>query len=210
MILVPALRRSGFEATGVPNALALYREMVATRFDLILLDVGLPDEDGFAIAQHLRLALPRMGLVMLTGFVSDQDRLRGLEAGVDAYLGKPVDVATVIATLRNLARRLEFDPPEAPSQTWTFDEPGWRFVSPGGRALDLGSSERTFLAELTKRPGTPVEREVLIAALGEDSDAFDPHRLEMIVHRLRKKCLQETGQELPVRTVRGVGYLLAR
>nr|WP_255692543.1 helix-turn-helix domain-containing protein [Luteimonas sp. XNQY3] len=69
--------------------------------------------------------------------------------------------------------------------------------------------ERRLMAQLAAMPKEPVTREALIAALAEDVDDFDPHRLEMLIHRLRKKCLQATGHELPVRTVRGVGYVLA-
>jgi len=207
-ILLPALRRAGFEAVGVENALALYRELVSTRFDLILLDVGLPDVDGFSIAKHLRSALPNVGLIMLTGFVSDQDRLRGLEVGVDSYLTKPVDVTTVVATVRNLARRIGAGGVAPPSRSWRMDDQSWRLFSPSGASLDLGVAERTFLTELAKRPGEPVERELLLGALGGDADPFDPHRLEMLVHRLRRKCVEALGFDLPVRTIRGVGYAL--
>ena len=207
-ILLPALRRAGFEAIGVENALALYRELVSTRFDLILLDVGLPDDDGFSIAKHLRSTLPNVGLIMLTGFVSDQDRLRGLEAGVDSYLTKPVDVTTVVATARNLARRIEAGGAAPPNRGWRMDYQSWRLFSPTGASLDLNLSERAFLTELANRPGEPVERERLLSALGGDGDPFDTHRLEMLVHRLRRKCAEALGQDLPVRTIRGVGYAL--
>ncbi|MDR6990499.1 response regulator transcription factor [Luteimonas sp. 3794] len=208
-VLLPLLHREGFEAVGMANALALYRDLVATPFDLILLDVGLPDDDGFAIARHLRKAAPKVGLVMLTGHASPSSRLRGLEAGVDAYLTKPIDSAELVITLRNLERRLEFGESGPARPGWTLDAQGWQLLLPDGRAVELSLPERRLLAELAATPREPVTREALMAALAEDVDDFDPHRLEMLIHRLRKKCLQASGQELPVRTVRGIGYVLA-
>ena len=83
-ILVPVLSRAGFEVAGMGSALELYRAMLAKPYDLVLLDVGLPDENGFAIARHLRGLSPSIAIVMLTGRSSGTDRMRGLEAGVDA------------------------------------------------------------------------------------------------------------------------------
>ncbi|MDR7191787.1 response regulator transcription factor [Luteimonas terrae] len=208
-ILLPLLRREGFEAIGMPSALSLYRDLVATPFDLILLDVGLPDDDGFAIARHLRKAASKVGLVMLTGYASAPSRLRGLEAGVDAYLTKPIDSAELVATLRNLERRLDSRDAALPRIGWKLDELGWKILLPDGRSIELSLPERRLMAQLAATPREPVTREALMAVLAEDADDFDPHRLEMLIHRLRKKCLQATGQELPVRTVRGVGYVLA-
>ncbi len=208
-VLLPLLHREGFEAVGMASALSLYRDLVTMPFDLILLDVSLPDDDGFAIARHLRKAAPKIGLVMLTGHASASSRLRGLEAGVDAYLTKPIDSAELVATLRNLERRLDFGD-AAPARTgWKLDAPGWNILMPDGGFIELSLPERRLMAQLAATPREPVTREVLMAALAEDADDFDPHRLEMLIHRLRKKCQQATGQELPVRTVRGIGYLLA-
>lgn len=208
-ILLPLLRGAGYEATGFDSALSLYRDLMSCRYDLVLLDVGLPDEDGFAIARHLRGAAPKVGLVMLTGHACPSSRLRGLEAGVDAYLTKPIDSAELVATLRNLERRLDFGETASVRPRWRLDQHGWQLLLPDGRAVELSLPERRLLAELAATPREPVTREALMAALAEDADDFDPHRLEMLIHRLRKKCLQATGQELPVRTVRGIGYVLA-
>jgi len=208
-VLLPLLRREGFEAVGMSSALSLYRDLVATPFDLILLDVGLPDDDGFAIARHLRTAAPKIGLVMLTGYGSVANRLRGLEAGVDAYLTKPVDPATLVATLRNIERRLDIGQSGAAAAGWTLDASGWQIVVPDGGVVELNLAERRLMTQLASTPKEAFTREALMTALSEGDEDFDPHRLEMLIHRLRKKCLQATGHELPVRTVRGVGYVLA-
>ncbi|WP_407353708.1 response regulator transcription factor [Luteimonas sp. R10] len=206
-VLVPVLTRAGFEADGMASAFELYRAMTARRYDLVLLDAGLPDEDGFSIAAHLRGLSPALGIVMLTGYASGDDRMRGLHAGVDAYLSKPASMELVVTTLRNLARRVVPDANIARSK-WRLDQGGWRILSPGGVEVTMTLAERQVMKVLAESCGIPVKREALIASLAENVHDFDPHRLEMLIHRLRKKCLKLAREDLPVRAVRGIGYVL--
>jgi len=208
-ILLPVLSKAGFDAFGMASALDLYRAMVGAQFDLVLLDVGLPDDDGFSIARHLRSRSPLLGIVMLTGHASGPDRVRGLEAGVDAYVPKPADMTELVAILRNIFRRIESQPGAASSRSgWRLEDRGWTILSPEGARVELSLAQRQIVAMLASAPGTPVGREALIGRLIENIHDFDPHRLEMLVYRLRRKCLELTGSELPLRTVRGVGYAL--
>lgn len=208
-VLVPLLTRSGFEVAGLGSALALYRAMTARPYDLVLLDVSLPDEDGFSIASHLRSLSPSMGIVMLTGYASSQDRVQGLRAGADAYFSKPASMEVLAATLLNLARRVRpgAEPPASDSG-WRLERSGWRLVSPGGVAIAMSLAERQIMSVLATAAGTPVRRESLIATLVESIHDFDPHRLEMLVYRLRKKCLTASGEALSLQAVRGIGYVL--
>ncbi len=208
-VLMPVLSHSGFSVVGMGGALELYRSMTRRSYDLVLLDIGLPDEDGFSIAAHLRGLAPRIGIVMLTGYDSTQDRLRGLRAGADAYLPKPVDMEEVVTTLRNLARWVV--PEASPVHTharWRLDERGWCILTPRGMQIELNLAERQVMAMLAAAAGMPVQREALIARLVKNAHDFDPHRLEMLIHRLRKKCQQAAEEELPLRAVRSVGYVL--
>src|SRR5690606_25246646 len=225
-ILAPTLERSNFEVTAMASALELYRSLASRSFDLVLLDVGLPDDCGYAIARHLRGIAASMGIVMLTGHVSPADRVRGLEAGADTYLGKPVGMPELVAVLRNLAVRVAAtgtlrDVP-AVSDTaagngaatgdaaggWRLDADGWRLLAPGKGDVGLNMAERQVLLALAAAPGVPVSREALMGRLTADAHDCDPHRLETLVYRLRRKCLQQTGVELPLRAVRGLGYAL--
>lgn len=209
--LVPGLKEAGFAAQGMASALDLYRAMTERRYDLVLLDVGLPDENGYSIAAHLRSLSGSIGIVMLTGFGSVQSRVRGLRAGVDAYLHKPTDMETLTATLWNLTRRVGVAPAQegaAQRRRWRLDEASWRIVTPGGKEVEMSMAECQVLSLLAAQPGVPARREVLIEQLVENVHDFDPHRLEMVVYRLRRKCLQLTGEELPLRAVRGIGYVL--
>lgn len=209
-ILLPALREAGFEARGLASALELYRMWVGTPFDLVLLDVGLPDEDGVDIARHLRGLSSSLGIVMYTGHGHAVDRLRGLRAGVDAYLVKPLDMDELIETVRNVLRRVGAEDPQAAraSGGWALERQGWRLRTPGGTEVTLNQAERQVLGMLAAAARAPVSRETLIAGLAGDVDAFDPHRLEMLVYRLRRKCQEASGESLPLRAIRGVGYML--
>jgi DNA-binding response OmpR family regulator len=183
--------------------------MTVRSFDLVVLDVQLPDENGYAIARHLRTLSPSLGIVMLTGYGSDRDHLRALDDGVDAYLFKPADIEKLAATLRNLMRRVGSAPATVNLQgRWRLADNGWRIVSPGDVEVGINLAERQVMRVLAASPGVPVRREMLIARLAEDVHDFDPHRLEMLVYRLRKKCQKAAQEELPLSAVRGVGYVL--
>lgn len=210
-VLLPVLTHSGFSAVGMNGALELYRSMTQRSYDLVLLDIDLPDEDGFSIAEHLRSLSPRIGIVMLTGYDSSQDRMRGLRAGADAYLPKPVDMEEVVTTLRNLARWVIPDESAVPVRAqakWRLDDRGWCILTPRGVQIEMNLAERQVMAMLAASAGMPVQREALIARLVKNAHDFDPHRLEMLIHRLRKKCEQLAEEELPLRAVRSVGYVL--
>lgn len=206
-IMVPALRAAGFDAIGLASALQLYRMWSGSPFDMVLLDVGLPDDDGIEIARYLRGLSASLGIVMYTGHGRTADRVRGLRAGVDAYLVKPADMDEVIETLRNVQeRRRNRDSPPHPGG-WTLGRQGWSLSTPTGVVVTLNQAERQIMGMLMANLNEPVPRELLIANLTSDIDGFDPHRLEMLVYRLRRKCLETSGEALPLQAVRGVGYL---
>lgn len=211
-ILLPGLADFGFVVTGTGTAAELYRSMLTRTFDIVVLDMGLPDEDGLTVAQHLR-DISTMGIVMLTGNHGRRDRVQALTVGADAFLSKPVDIEVLAATLHSLGRRLAADSSApaalapAPATTWHLDTDGWRLLSPTGTALPLTAPERSLLGTLVAARGQPVTREALIAALCSDVYDFDPHRLEMLVHRLRRKAVDAGIDPLPLLTARGRGYL---
>ncbi|WP_430391245.1 response regulator transcription factor [Dyella sp. 20L07] len=214
-ILLPSLRDYGFQVTGAGTAKDLYRQMLGQRFDIAVLDIALPDESGVTVAQHLRELSSDIGIVMLTGNSGRRDHLRALQAGADVYLAKPVDVEVLAVTLHNLNRRIvapttslaQPHPTVSTPQPWHLDTDGWCLVSPLGVVLALTAPERTLLNALIAAGGKPVEREALIAELCSDVYDFDPHRLEMLVYRLRRKATDATAESLPLLTLRGSGYL---
>lgn len=190
-IIIPGLQYYGFVVSGAGTAAELYRLMIGQTFDMVVLDIGLPDEDGLSVVTHLR-EISSVGIVMLTGNSSRQDYLQALGNGADAFLAKPVDVETLAATLNSLARRLtrapSAPPPMAARKGWQLDTNDWCLVGPGGKEIALTAPERCTLRHLVDAKGEAVARETLIAALASDVYDFDPHRLEMMVHRLRRKA----------------------
>lgn len=208
-IMLPALQAAGFNVTGFANALQLYRAWVSSPFDLVLLDVGLPDDDGIEIARHLRGLSSSLGIVMYTGHGRTADRVRGLRAGVDAYLVKPADMDEVIETLRNVQeRRGNQDASLSGSSGWSLGRQGWLLSTPSGVVVTLNQAERQIMRILAATPNQPVPREALIDNLTSDVEGFDPHRLEMLIYRLRRKCTETAGEALPLQAVRGLGYML--
>ncbi|MEO7067615.1 MAG: response regulator transcription factor [Rhodanobacter sp.] len=205
-ILVPGLRNYGINVMGADCAATADQLMRENTFDIVVLDVGLPDESGFSVARRLR-AGSSTGIVMLTGRSENPDRVRGLSEGADAYLTKPVALDVLVATLRSLGRRLLTS---VPAPTWQLTADDWCLRSPRGVDVALTLPERRILGRLMAGDGEPVSREALIAMLTEDIFDFDPHRLEMFVYRLRCKIAETCGETLPLRAVRGAGYVLTR
>ncbi len=214
-IVIPGLRYFGFEVTGAGTAAELYRHMLTRRFDMVVLDIGLPDESGLSVVKHLR-EVSNLGIVMLTGNTGKDDHITALTRGADAFLNKPVNIEVLAATLHSVARRLaagsagvHVSVPVGGTGRWRLDTDDWCLVTPAGHALPLTAPERCILRILMAVRGEPVSRERLISALTSDIYEFDPHRLEMMVHRLRRKAQEAAGQPLPLLTSRGQGYLFA-
>jgi DNA-binding response OmpR family regulator len=208
-VLVPGLQAFGFETTGVGTAAELYRAIAGDRFQLIVLDIGLPDDDGFAIIGHLR-SVSTVGIVVLTGLYASADRVRGLSQGADVYLTKPVDMEVLAASLHSLIRRIDGSQPSLSApRGWRLEAGGWRLLTPNGAVVALSAAERLIVNRLAASPEEPVPREVLVDELTVHIDDFDPGRLEMLVHRLRRKVAAKAGHELPLTVVRRVGYMLA-
>lgn len=204
-ILMPWLLAHGFHCDGLGSAAALRSAMQKAPHDIVILDVGLPDANGFELARELHRTM-RVGIVMLTSRDATTDRVRGLNDGADAYLAKPVDLDELVATLHSVLRRIRPEP--MLENVWQLTVGGWCLVAPNGRRIALNVAERKVLGLLMEVPGTVVPRADMAAALSEDIYDFDPHRLEMMVHRLRSKIADATGEALPLRTVRGTGYVM--
>ncbi len=206
-VLVPKLQQFGFEVTAIGRAAQLGEKVRQRRPEIIVLDVGLPDQDGFAVARQLRAEAGDIGIVMLTGRAGGVDRVRGLNEGADAYLSKPVDIDVLVSTLYSLARRLRYSRPPT-SANWRLDADGWCLVSPSGDMVALTKTERRLLEAFGALPNQVISREALIAGLTPNVHDFDVHRLDSLIHRLRKKVSKVTGQTLPLNSVHGEGYVL--
>ncbi len=216
-VLLPGLANFGFAVAGMETAAALHLHMARAHYDIVVLDVGLPDADGFLLARELRQAHSELGIVMLTGRGATPDRVRGLSHGADAYLAKPVEVELLAATLHSLARRLGggASVAAAPSAErtvaphWRLDAGGWCLRSPAGGTVALTRTERRVVERLTSAPGQLVTRAQLVEVLTDNVYDFDPHRLDSLIYRLRRKVADTCGEPLPLNAVHGEGYVLA-
>lgn len=203
-----SLNELGFVVEGFANGADFFRALLARRCDIAVIDIGLPGEDGFSIAAHLR-SISTMGIVMLTARSALDDRLQGLQQGADAYLVKPVEMRELAATLKGLMRRLGALNPAVPTEpgSWQLVDDGWTLHDPVGRKMALTQTERLFLQCLFAGLGQPVSRDALIQALGGDAFDFDPHRIDSMASRLRRKTA-EAGMRLNLRSIRNTGYVL--
>lgn len=214
----------GFKVEGFENANALYRRLAVSEFHVVVLDIGLPGEDGLTICSYLRTHDNRIGIVFVTAHAQRDDRLLGMRAGADAYLTKPVDIDELSLLLKRLAEHTLPDrAPVADRAPTPLDasvggerQTGWRIelggdflIAPGGERLRLSSNEVRILRLLFEKPGAVAVTQEIALALGLLPDEYNKHRVEVIISRLRDKVLRETGSPLPLQTKRGIGYLFA-
>ena len=212
-LIVGELSERGYDVVGLPSAEALYRHMSVQMLDIVVLDIGLPGESGLGVASHLR-QLDSVGVILLTGRGGRKLVAQSLAMGADLFLTKPVDYDVLAVAVANLYHRLapatneaSLDAQGAP--TWSLCDAGWTLRGPDAMTLPLSEAERALLALLLDQPGVPVSRADLIQVLTDQPWDFDPHRLDVLVHRLRGKVNSRFSRPLPLRAVRGVGYVFA-
>jgi DNA-binding response OmpR family regulator len=206
--LVDFLALKGFQATGVGSAAAARACLDRMVPDVIVLDVGLPDGDGFELAREIRdrrgLA---SGIIMLTGLNSIDHRVTGLESGADIYLVKHASLREIDATIRSLLRRLSVPTAAAPCEKlWRLDETTRQLFAPNGVGAELTGSEFALLACLLNRSKATCARAELIEALARPSLRHNDRNLDGIVRRLRRKIEQACTIEAPIHVVYGTGY----
>jgi DNA-binding response OmpR family regulator len=205
-ILVPELISLGFDAEGFGVARNLYRRMLAKTFDAIVLDIALADENGFEVVRYLRTH-SKLAIIALAGADFGSGDKARLQA--DAWLTKPIDFELLATVLSDLHKRTQVNgAAKAAQKKWRLDAKEWKLYAPDGRNVVLGLSERLIMEQLLSRPGKVVAREDLIVALTDSAYDFDPHRLEMLIHRLRRKVSGTLNLSLPLNTVRGKGYTM--
>jgi two-component system, OmpR family, response regulator len=199
------LRAEGWAVDHVEDGETAIAEITGEPYSAVVLDVGLPDIDGFEVLRRLRRGGVRTPVLVLTARDAVQDRIAGLDLGADDYMLKPFELSELAARIRALARRGGGDP--APLLTigaLEVDRSAGR-ASVGDRVLDLRPREWTVLMALAGSAGQVVDRRVLSGQVFGHDDEVAPNALDVHVGRLRRK-LQPDGPD--VRTVRGRGFVL--
>ena len=211
-----ALRTEGFE----PRWCATGEAALAGCDDaaLVILDVGLPDLNGFEVFKRLRARRDALPVLFLTARADEIDRVVGLELGADDYVTKPFSPRELVARVRTVLRRSAGAPPTAtlpappaaaaPSLPFAHDE-GRRSIRYYGQALELSRYEYGVLRTLIGRPGFVFTRERLLDLVWDDDSASLDRTVDAHVKTLRAKLKAVAPTLEPIRTHRGVGYALA-
>jgi two-component system, OmpR family, copper resistance phosphate regulon response regulator CusR len=202
------LTEAGFQVNLVRNGLDGHHLAMTESFDLIVLDVMLPDVDGWRIVQSLREAGRQAPVLFLSARDSVDDRVKGLELGADDYLVKPFAFAELLARVRTLLRRGSAQPlsNQLKVADLTLDLPKHR-VTRAGRKINLSHKEFCLLELLVRRQGEVLPRSLIASQVWDMNFDSDTNVIDVAIRRLRAKIDDEFKTKL-IHTVRGMGYKL--
>lgn len=207
------LGEHGFHVRAVDGGAALDQALRREPADVIVLDLMMPGEDGLAICRRLRASEDQTPIIMLTARGDPVDRVLGLEMGADDYLAKPFLPRELVARIAAIQRRMAPGRLQAQDEVIAIGPFEINFsamtVCRDGAALDLSSREYALMAALARSAGRPLSRAQLIErALGRDAEVTD-RAIDVQVARLRRAIGDDPAAPRHVRTVWGVGYVLA-
>ena len=218
-LVVRYLTEQGFEARAVPDAAGMDKQLARERYDLVVLDLMLPGEDGLAICRRLRSAgkgaANGPAIVMLTAKGDEVDRIVGLEMGADDYLPKPFNPRELVARINAVLRRRQpAGPPGAPateSETQRFGafefNLATRSLTRDGKQVPLTTGEYSVLKVLVQHPRQPLSRDKMMElARGREYGVFD-RSIDVQISRLRKIIEEDSAHPRHIQTVWGFGYV---
>ena len=209
------LSEQGFAVRAVHDAVEMNRTIARERYDLMILDLMLPGEDGLSVCRRLRGGGENMPIIMLTAKGDDVDRIVGLEIGADDYLPKPFNPRELVARIQAvLRRRPPAGPPGAPATELQVVEFGaFRFnlasrsLTKSGGDVPLTTGEFALLKVLVQHPRSPLSRDKLMElARGREFGAFD-RSIDVQVSRLRRLIESDPAKPVYIQTVWGFGYV---
>ena len=208
------LGEQGFTVKSAENAEAMDKALTRDTFDLIVLDLMLPGEDGLSICRRLRASEPLQAIIMLTAKGDEIDRIVGLEMGADDYLPKPFNPRELVARIQAVLRRRGTVVPGAPTtddKTIAFSDVevdlATRTLKRNGEVLPLTTGEFAVLKVLLEHPRQPLSRDRLMSlARGREQGPFD-RAIDVQVSRLRKLIEPDPSTPRYLQTVWGFGYV---
>lgn len=201
-----ALRQAGYAVDRIVNGEDADMALASNCFDLLILDLGLPQMDGLEVLKRLRSRKQSMPVLILTARDRLSDRVTGLDVGADDYLTKPFDLPELEARIRAMLRRkLTAGDLAVSFGSLTFETVARR-LSAGDIVIDLSARELAILEVLMLRGQSIVAKEQLIEHIYGFDEEVTPNAIEVTMHRLRKK-IEPHG--VTVRAIRGLGYLLS-
>ena len=203
--LTVGLRQSGFAVDWLQDGLSADLALQAEHFDLLVLDLGLPQMNGMTVLQRARNRGSTMPVLVLTARDATGDKIAGLDAGADDYLVKPIDLDELSARIRALLRRSAGRAAPVLSVGPICLDPAAHRVTLAGQPVELASREFALLQLLLENAGRVLSRSQIEQSLYGWRDEPDSNALEVHIHHLRKKLGGDR-----IRTLRGVGYMIPR
>jgi DNA-binding response OmpR family regulator len=205
-LLCELLSAEGYRAWGAFDALELDERLVDRPIDLLLLDLGLPGEDGFSVATRLRAVMPSLYIIMTTARGTLKDRVSGYACGADLYLPKPVATDELLAAVASVARRVGAHHELVQMRLPLLDSLDQTLSGHG--LVRLSRTETRILKMLATAQGQLAPTHMLLELSGKHADEKSKASLEVQMTHLRKKLEQACPGELRIRAVRGEGYQL--
>lgn len=214
--LVKYLQKNGYRAMGAESSAAARKLMRQRAFDLVVLDVLMPGEDGFSFCRWLR-ENGDIAVLFLTAKGDDVDRIVGIEIGADDYMVKPFNPRELLARIGAVLRRVRALPPRlspvGPSRVrfdrWILDNVKRELLNEEGAGVALSSGEYALLCVLIDRPMVVLKRDDLLdLTIGRDAQPYD-RAVDNVIMRLRRKIEDNPRQPKIIKTVWGGGYVFA-
>jgi DNA-binding response OmpR family regulator len=208
------LGRHGLKISVACDGQEMREQMARHHVDLVLLDLGLPGEDGLALTRHIR-SHSNVGVIIVTGSGESVDRIVGLELGADDFVAKPFDLRELLARVRSVLRRTSTAPePEAQPRVpglrfggWHLDTQARRLFNAEGTEVEITTGEYDLLCVFAENPNKVLSRDQLLQATrNRDAGPFD-RAIDMQITRLRRKIEVDADKPVLIKAVRGAGYV---
>lgn len=209
------LMSNGFDVMQAENAEAARAAILAHKFEIIILDIMMPGEDGLSLCRHIS-SHGKTPIILLSALNEELDRIIGLEVGADDYLTKPFNPRELLARIRAILRRGVAQPDDTNNdndayhfQGYIFEAARHQLTDPEGKHIALTGNEAKLLQLLLEAENRVLSRDYLLEQIsGRQSDAFD-RSIDNQISRLRKKLEKNPAQPDFIKTVRGGGYRFA-
>lgn len=202
-----SLRDAGFVVDVVHTAADVLHSVMSFQYDAVILDLGLPDQDGLDVLPKIKIAKPQTPIIICSARDALDDRIKGLNTGSDDYVVKPFAVSELIARVNAVLRR----PGGVLGMTLTLGnvkyETAERLVVINEVVTRFSKRELALLELLLRRAGRVVSKDAIENALYGFDETATPNAIEVLTHRLRKKLIDK-GANIEIHNLRGIGYLL--
>ncbi|MCB9525776.1 MAG: response regulator transcription factor [Myxococcales bacterium] len=210
LVLQDNLEDEGYQVIAAGTAAEARAALAGEPFDLLVLDIMLPDGDGYSLCRDYRAGGGAAGVLMLTARTLEDDLVRGFEVGADDYLAKPYRLRELLARVAALLRRAGAGPRVLADRLgrFTLDRTGRRVLADAGE-VHLTRTEFDLLVFLLDRPGVALDRDAILDGVWGTDVVVDTRTVDNFVHNLKKKLGWSPADPWAIETVRGVGYRMA-